>query len=89
MTDPITVTITEARRLSGLSNTTVYKLIGEGSLAIVKVGTRTLVTFESLRRLLAPTHVPARTHVRTPAPDVNSGEGRRRTAKETNARNQH
>jgi excisionase family DNA binding protein len=53
--DPITVTIAEARRLSGLSNTTVYKLIGEGRLRTVKVGTRTLVVYATLRTLLTPT----------------------------------
>jgi excisionase family DNA binding protein len=52
--DPITVTIAEARRLSGLSNTTVYKLIGEKKLEIVKVGTRTLVVYQSLKALLEP-----------------------------------
>jgi excisionase family DNA binding protein len=50
--DPITVTVTETRRLSGLSNTTVYKLIGEGKLSVIKIGARTLVTFASLRKLL-------------------------------------
>jgi excisionase family DNA binding protein len=83
MTDPITVTIAEARRLSGLSNTTVYKLIGEGRLAVVKVGTRTLVTFDSLQRLLDPTSVP------TSKSDVTCGGGGRMEAKEMNAGNRH
>jgi excisionase family DNA binding protein len=52
--EPITVTVQEAIRLSGLSNTTIYKLIGEKKLEIIKVGARTLVTFQSLKALLQP-----------------------------------
>jgi excisionase family DNA binding protein len=51
--DPITVTIDEAKRVSGLGHTTVFKLIGEGKLDTVKVGRRTLVKMDSLRQLLA------------------------------------
>lgn len=50
--DPLTVTVQEARRLSGLGLTTVYKLIGEGQLRTVKVRGRTLVRYESLKSLL-------------------------------------
>jgi excisionase family DNA binding protein len=52
---PIPVTIPTARKISGLGNTTVWKLIGEKKLATVKVGRRVLVTYESLERLLTPT----------------------------------
>lgn len=50
--DPLTVTVQEARRLSGLSKTTVFKLISEGLLRTVKVRRRTLVRYESLKSLL-------------------------------------
>lgn len=50
--DPLTVTVQEARRLSGLGLTTVYKLIGEGQLRTVKVRGRTLVSYPSLKSLL-------------------------------------
>lgn len=52
--DPLTVTVQEARRLSGLSKTTVFKLISEGQLRTVKVRRRTLVSFPSLKSLLEP-----------------------------------
>jgi excisionase family DNA binding protein len=51
--DPITVTIQQACALSGLSHTTIYKLINAGKLRSVKIGRRTLVTYASLRGLLA------------------------------------
>ena len=52
---PITVTIAAARRLSGLGATTLWKLIKEKKLEVVKVGRRTLIVYETLERLLAPT----------------------------------
>jgi excisionase family DNA binding protein len=52
---PIAVTIPTARKISGLGNTTVWKLIAEKKLATVKVGRRVLVTYDSLERLLTPT----------------------------------
>jgi len=51
---PITVTVTVARKISGLGNTTLWKLIGNGTLATVRVGRRRLIDYESLRRLLTP-----------------------------------
>jgi excisionase family DNA binding protein len=52
--EPLTVTVADARKISGLSNTTVYKLIGEGKLQVVKIGTRTLITYASVKKLLEP-----------------------------------
>jgi excisionase family DNA binding protein len=46
----LTVTVREAIELSGLSNTTLYKLIGQGRLRTVKVGGRTLITYASLTK---------------------------------------
>lgn len=50
--DPLTVTVQEARRLSGLGNTTVYQLISDGVLRTVKIRGRTLVRYDSLKTLL-------------------------------------
>lgn len=50
--EPLTVTVQEARRLTGLGNTTIYKLIGQGKLRTTKVGARTLVMFPSLKSLI-------------------------------------
>jgi excisionase family DNA binding protein len=52
---PITVTIPKGREISGLGNTTIWKLIGDGTLQTVRVGRRRLIVYESLRRLLTPT----------------------------------
>jgi excisionase family DNA binding protein len=51
---PITVTITQARALSGLGQTTLWELIRRGQLASVKVGRRRLVRRDSLEQLLSP-----------------------------------
>jgi excisionase family DNA binding protein len=52
--EPITVTVADARKISGLSNTTIYKKIAEKRLEVVKIGTRTLITYASLKALLEP-----------------------------------
>lgn len=51
---PITVTVAEAKRLSGLGHTKLWELIGSGVLETVRVGRRRLVIYASLCRLLAP-----------------------------------
>jgi excisionase family DNA binding protein len=52
MPDPITVTIQQACELSGLSRTTIYRLIWDERLATLKVRGRTLITYASLSRIL-------------------------------------
>ena len=51
---PITVTVSEAKRLSGVGNTTIWKLIKAGRLQTVNVGRRRLVILKSLEAMLAP-----------------------------------
>ena len=55
---PLAVTISTCRKISGLGNTTVWRLIGEKKLTTVKVGRRVLVTYESIEKLLTPTASP-------------------------------
>jgi excisionase family DNA binding protein len=50
--DPITVTIADAKKATGLGVTTIYDLINKGKLETVKVGRRTLVKTASIRALL-------------------------------------
>ena len=50
--DPITVTIPGAKKALGLGTTKIYELIGEGRLATIKIGRRTLVKTESIRQLV-------------------------------------
>jgi excisionase family DNA binding protein len=54
MTDiePITVTIAETRKISGLGTTTIYDLIKQGKLKTAAVGRRRLVNYQSLKTLL-------------------------------------
>lgn len=49
---PLAYSIADACQLSSLGKTYVYKLIREGKLTARKIGNRTLVTAESLRRLI-------------------------------------
>lgn len=49
--EPITVTIAEAVRVTGVSRTAIYQLIRDGRLETVKVRKRRLVKTRSLRRL--------------------------------------
>jgi hypothetical protein len=55
---PITVTVGEAKLLSGLGHTTLWALIGNGTLETVRVGRRRLVSYSSLCRLLTPDGLP-------------------------------
>lgn len=50
--DPITVTVNDAKRVLGVGHTTLYRLIGEGKLATMKIGRRTLVKTDSIRALV-------------------------------------
>lgn len=49
--EPITVTIAEAVRVTGVSRTAIYALIRQRSLESVKVGKRRLVKTRSIRQL--------------------------------------
>lgn len=52
-TDPLTVRVPEACRLTGIGRSKLYELITDGSIEIVKVGGMTLIPYESLKRLIA------------------------------------
>lgn len=51
-TEPISVRIPEAIRLTGLSRSRLYELIKNGQIEVVKVGASTLVLFGSLREFI-------------------------------------
>ena len=44
--------IADAARVSGLGRTTIYRLAAEQKLDLRKIGTRSLITASSLRRLV-------------------------------------
>ena len=50
--EPITVTVDGAKRALGIGHTKLYELIGEGRLATIKIGRRTLVRTDSIRALV-------------------------------------
>lgn len=50
--EPLTVRISTAVRITGLSRSRIYELIQSGDLEIVKVGRTTLVQYASLKALV-------------------------------------
>jgi len=46
---PLTVTIPEAARLSGLSRSELYRQLSAGRIRACKAGSRTLIVWESLK----------------------------------------
>lgn len=51
--EPLTVRISTAVRITGLSRSRIYELIQSGDLATVKVGRATLIQYGSLKTLTA------------------------------------
>lgn len=51
--EPIAMRVPEACRYIGISRSTLYVLITQGEIEIVKLGSSTLVLTESLRQLIA------------------------------------
>ena len=49
--EPISVRISTAVKLTGISRSTLYELIGAGEIEVVKVGRSTFIKFASLKRL--------------------------------------
>jgi excisionase family DNA binding protein len=49
--EPLTVRVSTAVRITGLSRSRIYELIQSGDLDTVKVGRATLVQYESLKAL--------------------------------------
>ncbi|MBO9621705.1 MAG: helix-turn-helix domain-containing protein [Sphingomonas sp.] len=62
--EPLTVRISTAVRITGLSRSRIYELIQSGDLDTVKVGRATLVQYASLKALTASRSVadPQSTH---------------------------
>jgi excisionase family DNA binding protein len=51
--EPIAYSIADACRVSSIGKTRLYQLISEGKLEARKIGKRTLIPADSLRRLIA------------------------------------
>jgi hypothetical protein len=52
--EPMTCTVKDASRISGLGVSTIWKLVAEGKLDTVRVYNRRLVVLASLRQVLTP-----------------------------------
>jgi len=50
--EPISVKIPEAVRLTGLSRSRIYELMGTGEIEFAKIGSSTLILVRSLRQLI-------------------------------------
>lgn len=50
--EPMTYTIPEAGQMLGVGKSTIYKLVGEGRLSLLKIGTRSLIRAVDLRTLV-------------------------------------
>jgi excisionase family DNA binding protein len=50
--EPLTISVVEFEEVSGLSHTTVYKLIKEGTLKSKKVGGKRLIDYQSAKELI-------------------------------------
>jgi excisionase family DNA binding protein len=51
--EPLALSIKDAAKALGLGRTTIYAMIADGRLEIFKIGRRTLVKMESIRRVIA------------------------------------
>lgn len=49
---PLTISIKETGDVIGIGRTSIYALIKSGRLEAIKLGRRTLITTDSIRRLL-------------------------------------
>lgn len=56
--EPLTVRISTAVRITGLSRSRIYELIQAGELDTVKVGRATLIQYQSLKALTASGAAP-------------------------------
>lgn len=50
--EPISMRVPDACRFTGISRSTLYLLIAQGEVEIIKLGNSTLVLTESLRRMV-------------------------------------
>lgn len=66
MTDRYTLSIKDAREALGLGRTTIYKLIGDGTLQTITVGRRRLILARSIQELCDQPQSMAQPHDASP-----------------------
>ena len=53
LVEPLALSINDTAKVLGLGRTSIYSMIAEGRLESFKLGRRTLIRVESIRRLVA------------------------------------
>ena len=53
--EPLALSINDAAKALSLGRTSIYAMIGDGRLEAFKLGRRTLIRMESIRRVVAGT----------------------------------
>jgi excisionase family DNA binding protein len=53
--EPLALSINDAAKALSLGRTSIYAMIGDGRLEAFKLGRRTLIRMESIRRIVAGT----------------------------------
>lgn len=51
--EPLALSINDAAKILSLGRTSIYAMIGDGRLEAFKLGRRTLIRMESVRRIVA------------------------------------
>lgn len=59
-TEPISVRVPDASRMTGLGRSTIYELIASGDIEAAKVGRATVIMVDSIRKFLAGNRKAAR-----------------------------
>jgi excisionase family DNA binding protein len=52
--EPVAISVNSAARTLGIGRTSIYALLKDGRLDAIKIGRRTLLTTDSIRRLAQP-----------------------------------
>jgi excisionase family DNA binding protein len=52
--EPVAISVNNAARTLGIGRTSIYALLKDGRLDAIKIGRRTLLTTDSIRRLAQP-----------------------------------
>ena len=59
MTDKLTVSVSEACHMTGLSSSTIYRMFDRGELTRHKIGTKVLIKVSELQKLINGSAVAA------------------------------